>query len=101
MSKQTNLDVFPDDVLPARDARRDGGGREELDGVAERRLGTDLAQHVQGVIVNLRRVEEKEEFNECECGGNSKMRYTYYPTKRFEEAFNAYPTFRENPCIVK
>ena len=56
--RTTNLDVFTDDVLPAGDARRDGGGREELDGVAERRLGADLAQHVQGVVVNLPRRRE-------------------------------------------
>ena len=56
--RRTNLYVFTDDVLPAGDARRDGGGREELDGVAERRLGADLAQHVQGVVVNLPRRRE-------------------------------------------
>ena len=51
----TNLDVVARDVLSAGDASRDGGGREELDGVAERRLGAHLAQHVQGVVVDLRR----------------------------------------------
>ena len=49
----TDLDVVADDVLPAGDARRDGGGRQELDGVAQRRLGAHLAQHFQRVLVNL------------------------------------------------
>ena len=49
----TDLDVVANDVLPAGDARRDGGGRQELDGVAQRRLGAHLAQHFQRVLVNL------------------------------------------------
>ena len=51
--KITDLYVLADDVLPAGDARRDGGGRQELDGVAQRRLGAHLAQHFQRVLVNL------------------------------------------------
>ena len=69
--RTTNLDVFTDDVLPAGDARRDGGGREELDGVAERRLGADLAQHVQGVVVNLPRRRE----DQIVGYGSSDLRY--------------------------
>ena len=49
-----DLDVVARDVLPAGDARRDGGRREELHGVAQRRLRAHLAQHVEGVVVDLR-----------------------------------------------
>ena len=48
-----DLDVVARDVLPAGDARRDGGRREELHGVAQRRLGADLAQHMEGIVVDL------------------------------------------------
>ena len=48
-----DLDVVARDVLPAGDARRDGGRREELHGVAQRRLGAYLAQHEEGIVVDL------------------------------------------------
>ena len=49
------LDVVARNVLPAGDSCRDGGRRKELDGVAQRRPGAHLAQHVQGVVVDLMR----------------------------------------------
>ena len=57
-----DLDVVARDVLPAGDARRDGGRREELHGVAQRRLGAHLAQHVEGVVVDLQ-VQRGEQLN--------------------------------------